>query len=448
MIRIRRTPVRPDRVLLAAAACAAVALSQTAVATAASRAHHDFGHPGRGGGALFVSPSGNAASRNRSCDSAAYTSIQSAVNAAPRGGTVVVCPGTYTEDVIVSSPLTLRGLDATIDGSPAANGNCDQLGPAGPGSAPCLAGITIKSGDVRVSGFAVTGAIGEGILATGSLAGGSISDVEITDNRVTGNDTGGLPGAPASAYPQCATVGGVPGDCGEGIHLMGVTDSQVSRNYSSGNTGGILVTDEFGPTHDNVISRNIVTRNLYDCGITMPGHNPFAVNAAGVPQPSVAGDYDNVISHNWITDNGTSGEGAGVLFANASAGTASYDNLVVGNYIAGNALSGVTMHAHTVAPGGVEDLNGNRIIGNVIGTNNLGSPVTGPGDPLDGPPATDPLTTGILVFSGTVPVQVTIKDNRIFGDQYGVWLGVGTNVSATLRHNRFAGVGTPVFTHP
>jgi hypothetical protein len=209
---------------------------------------------------------------------------------------------------------------------------------------------------------------------------------------------------------------------------------------------GILVTDEFGPTHDNVISRNIVTRNLYDCGITVPGHNPFAVNAAGVPQPSVAGVYNNVIAHNWITDNGTKGEGAGVLFANATAGTGSYDNLVVGNFIAGNALSGVTMHAHTVAPGGVEDLNGNRIIGNVIGTNNLGGPA-GPGDGLDGT-VTDPQTTGVLVFSGTVPVQVTIDHNRIFGNHYGVWLGVGTNVSATLRHNRFADVTTPVFTHP
>jgi hypothetical protein len=228
---------------------------------------------------------------------------------------------------------------------------------------------------------------------------------------------------------------------------MGVADSQVSGNYSSGNTGGILVTDEFGPTHDNVISRNIVTRNLYDCGITVPGHNPFAVNAAGVPQPSVAGVYDNDISHNWITDNGTKGEGAGVLFANASAGTGSYDNLVEGNYIAGNELSGVTMHAHTVAPGGVEDLSGNRIIHNVIGTNNVGSPAAGPGDPLDGT-VTDPETTGILVFSGTVPVQVEIAHNVIFGDTYGVWLGVGTNVSATLHHNRFANVTTPVFTHP
>jgi hypothetical protein len=44
---------------------------------------------------------------------------------------------------------------------------------------------------------------------------------------------------------------------------------------------------------------------------------------------------------------------------------------VNGNFIAGNGLSGVTMHAHTLKPGQFEDLSGNKIIGNKIGTNNL-----------------------------------------------------------------------------
>ena len=82
--------------------------------------------------------------------------------------------------------------------------------------------------------------------------------------------------------------------------------------------------------------------------MTVPGHNPFALDASGNPQPSVAGVYSNVIRGNRITDNGLQGEGAGVLFANAGPGTASYNNLVEDNYIAGNELSGVTMHAHTL----------------------------------------------------------------------------------------------------
>ena len=90
-----------------------------------------------------------------------------------------------------------------------------------------------------------------------------------------------------------------------------------------------------------MIQGNVVTKNESDCGITVPGHNPDALDASGKRQPNVAGVYRNAIIGNTITDNGHLGEGAGVLFANASGGTASYDNLVQGNYIAGNQLAGV-----------------------------------------------------------------------------------------------------------
>jgi hypothetical protein len=148
--------------------------------------------------------------------------------------------------------------------------------------------------------------------------------------------------------------------------------------------------------------------------------------------------YKNVIRYNTITKNGLKGEGAGVLFANATAGTGSYDNLVEHNYIAGNNLSGVTMHAHPISAGQFEDLNGNRIVHNTIGRNNVG------GDPDAG----DSSTTGVLVYSATVPVKVTIAHNRFRDDQIGIWLGVAGHVTATLQKNVFQGVTTRVFTSP
>ena len=102
------------------------------------------------------------------------------------------------------------------------------------------------------------------------------------------------------------------------------------------------------------------------------------------------------------------------------------------------------MHAHTLPPGMFEDLNGNRIIDNIIGRNNVGSPFV-PGDPLDGPPAQDFVTTGILVFSGTVPVHVTISDNRISNDQYGMWVGINGNVTVTRNDNSFHNVAKHFF---
>ncbi len=395
---------------------------------------------------LVVSPTGNLASSGRSCTSARYSTIQSAVDVAPSGATVAVCPGTYDEDVVVSAPLTLLGWYAVIEGTSRSNGTCDEVGPKGPASVPCLAGVTIKSSHVEIAGFTVKGAIGEGILATGSPKAGSITDVGINYNRVVGNNIGGIPPTPNSPYPPCSAMGQIPGDCGEGIHLMGVSDSTISYNLSMANEGGVLLTDEFGPTHGNAVESNVITRNQFDCGITVPGHNPAALDSNGNRMPGVAGVYDNIIRRNWVTDNGLQGEGAGVLFANAGPGTASYDNLVAENYLAGNQLSGVTMHAHTLGPGQFEDLNGNRVAENLIGENNVGSTVAGPGDALDGPPAQDFQTTGILVFSGSVPVHASIVGNRLFNDKYGVWLGINGNVKASLDDNTFLQVTVPVFT--
>jgi parallel beta-helix repeat protein len=393
---------------------------------------------------LYVSPQGVSGAAGVDCSSAAYSTIQAAVDAAAAGGTVIVCKGSYKEDVVISTPLKLMGQDgAVIHGSPTANAMCDQNGFSGPGHAPCLAGITVKSSHVRVQGLTVTGAIGEGILVTGSLAGRSIGQVVIRGNRVIGNDTDGQPGIGGSPYPTCNPHGEIPGDCGEGIHLMGVHDSIVSHNTVKGNSGGILLSDELGPTYHNKVGHNVVLSNLWDCGVTVVGHSPHALDANGNPQPSVGGVYENVIFRNRIVGNGMRDEGAGVLFANAMAGTASYHNLVSHNFIEGNEMAGVTMHAHPIAAGTHENLSGNRVVGNTIGPNNLG------GDP----DAFDCAfscrshkllqTTGVLVY-GAVPVTVRIAHNHINQNEFGIWLGSITMVKASLQQNKFRDVVTSV----
>jgi hypothetical protein len=99
--------MRGNRLLLVLAACAAVAIVPCEVAQASEGDHHHGDRHGEGhrDGLLFVSPSGTSNSAGDSCDTAAYSTIQSAVDAAPAGGTVIVCSGTYSEDVIVSAPL-------------------------------------------------------------------------------------------------------------------------------------------------------------------------------------------------------------------------------------------------------------------------------------------------------------------------------------------------------
>jgi hypothetical protein len=421
---------------IARVACAAAApllitgavIAQTGAASAATSGGGSGQHR-----ALFVSPKAKSGASDHSCRSAKYRTIQSAVNAAPAGGTVVVCPGTYHEQVVVPKPLHLQGQRATIDQSGVKPGFTVSL--PGLGRQAIFAAVIIVSSHVNLTGFTVRDAVGEGVLAAG--LGAEISDVTIAHNAVVNNDLGSLP--PGSKYFECQAMGGVPGDCGEGVHFTGVAFSSITNNFINGNSGGTLISDDTGPTHHNLIAGNVVTNNKLDCGITVPGHNPGALNAKGVRQPEVAGVYDNVIRGNVVTGNGTVGEGgAGVLFANATAGTASYDNLVQGNYIAGNGLPGVTMHAHTIKKGQFEDLNGNVIVRNQIGRNNI------KGDPLDGPPGpSDTKTTGVLVFSAGTTVRVRVASNHIFDNTIGIWLSKPVKATG-LKTNHFTNVKIPV----
>ena len=45
------------------------------------------------------------------------------------------------------------------------------------------------------------------------------------------------------------------------MHFIAVANSTVNGNFIAHNSGGVLLTDETGPTHNNVIANNIVTRN-------------------------------------------------------------------------------------------------------------------------------------------------------------------------------------------
>jgi hypothetical protein len=414
--------VRLAGALLAPLLIVAATVAQTGVASASDTWH---GH-----NVLYVSKSARPWNSDRSCRSAAFRTIGAAVAAAPAGGTVIVCRGTYYEQVVISKPLTLVGKKAIIDQSGVTP--TFQVTLPSIGTQTIYAGVIILSSRVTLTGFTVRNAEGEGVLAAG--LGSTIYKVVISHNAVINNDLGfGTP--PKSPYFLCASGG----DCGEGIHFAGnIANSTIRDNLSADNSGGILITDDVGPDHNNLIEGNVVTGNVNDCGITVPGHNPDALNAEGVPQPQVAGVYDNVIKNNVVTDNGTIGEGAGVLFANETAGTASYDNLVEDNFISGNGLAGVTMHAHIIAPGLFEDLSGNVIVDNVIGENNL------TGDTLDGPPGpSDQQTTGVLVYSGGTPVTVKIARNFIFNNEIGIWLS--KVVTATgLNTNTFSNVTTPI----
>jgi Right handed beta helix region len=336
------------------------------------------------------------------------TTIAAAVAAAAPNDVIRVAQGTYREDVVIGKPLSLLGQgpeNTIIDASGLLNGvNVDGF------NNPGLA-------HVIVSGFTVENANAQGILVTNA------SDVMISNNHVTGNDRSLDPVAlacpPLPAYFQA----GEGFDCGEAIHLSGVDHSIVSANLVDRNAGGILISDDTGPNHDNLIEANTVQDNPFDCGITIASHH-FALEPT---DPSV-GIYHITVEGNTSARNGlVSGEGAGVGIFAGPPGAQNNGNVVVNNILTGNALPGVAMHAH--AP--FQSLNDHQIIGNTISGN-------GP----DGDPGTT-VPTGISIFSPVVPLTGIAITHNVFARE-GIDIGMnaanGSSIDAHL-NSLFADVG-------
>lgn len=310
------------------------------------------------GATLCVNPGGTSGCVN---------SIGAAMLLASPNDTIRVGPGTYKETIVITKSLSLMGANrqtVIIDAAGRANGlYIDGLDNA-------------NLSNVTVSGLTVKNANFEGILATNATG------ILIQNNVVTNNDKG--------LNVSAGTCAGLPAfetseaeDCGEGIHLVGVDHSTVSGNLVQFNAGGILISDETAPNHDNLITGNSVIDNPYDCGITMASHPQAGTLKApqGVYHITVSG---NISEYNGVITSG----GAGVGIFTPSPGTMAYGNVVIGNTLIGNGMTGVALHSH--APN--QTLADNMIIGNHIANN-------GPDDSTSAP--TGIAAIGLLHPAGT-----------------------------------------------
>lgn len=320
--------------------------------------------------------------------------ISHAVSVASSGDRIVVERGTYAEEVDVSTSLTLQASGhVLID----ATGHVNGIVVSGAGAA----GSTVR-------GFDVQNAIGEGILAV------STSNVTVENNHLSNNDTG----VNTDATQECAPAGEVPGDCGEALHLMSVVNARVIGNTIENNIGGILITDELGPSHGNLVLHNVSRNNSEDCGITLPSHNPAAVG-----NPSAGGVYNNVIAFNVSDGNG----GAGVGMFAPFPGAASYNNLVVGNVLENNGEAGVGVHSHARG----QNVAGNVIIGNFVSGNGI-DPDSGSGH-----------STGIALFSAVDATHEVVLGNRIANEYWGIFVAGPVTVTSPQANSFASSVTNP-----
>jgi parallel beta-helix repeat protein len=343
------------------------------------------------------------------CIASPCRTIGYAIAQANAGDTVSVASGTYAESVAITKRLSLVGNGARID----ATGELNGVAISGAGAAGTV-----------VQGFTIVRAQLEGIFAN------KTADLTIADNVLMENDAAG------PFDPLCINE---PDDCGEALHLQTVTHSTVSGNLVQDNVGGILLTDEDGPTSYNTIRNNLVLDNSKDCGITLASH----WFQFGAPvSPNVSGIYKNKIFDNTSNGNGAAGIG---LFA-GPPGAATWGNLVQGNIATENGLPGIAIHSHTA----FQNVNDNVIVNNRIAGN-------GPDDDLeeldpsaDGPTGisvmADVLTIAPPVLPASAIARMVIAANRISDEEFGIFTLGATSISG-LPSNKFSSVSVAITNH-
>jgi parallel beta-helix repeat protein len=378
------------------------------------------------GAALLAQPAGAAtvtltvASTGHdtgACVASSCATLGYALSQAAAGDTITIQPGTYVASADPTGtsntvPAALTGL--TIESDAALGGNAANTIIEG---APAY-GLTVNANGVTVNGLTFDNSGAAGLLVTPPATATAPAAVNgVTIENVVSNNSDQCVNTPSTAV--CTAAIGA-GDYGESIWLTSATNSTLENStLENGLDGGLLVSDEMGPTFGNTIKSNQAVNNQLGCGITLAAHNNAAIFSsgpdAGQPNPAEGGVYNNTVTGNTSSDNGATGIG---VF------NAAYNNTISGNTLDDNGEPGVKLNP--TFPGG--DVNGNSIVGNTVGVNSL---LDGPGGGIPGSHnSLSTQTTGIMVVAPAGPVTGTIiQGNTVSGNYYGVYLAAGASGS-------------------
>jgi hypothetical protein len=331
--------------------------------------------------------------------------IQSAINVATNGDTVLVAPGTYFEKIDFGG----KGITVTSESGPQVTiidaGNTDPVVSftSGEGRDSVLNGFTLQNGRTNFSGVGAP-PDGGGIVVAGSSP-------TITNNVITNNHS--------------SRGSGIGINFGSPLIRLNTITGNINDVTIGGGGGGILISGEgSAEILDNVISNNV---NSSGGGIYIPG-------AGATP----------IIKRNVIKGNSVAlgAQGGGIYTVNNSS------PLIVQNLITGNrASSGGGIY--WLVPDGVRGpiLVNNTIVDNDAVTNGSGVFADGVDDQVEltnNIIVAKPGQTGLFCGSFDGHIDPIIRFNNIFsavGMAYGGSCADSTGTDGNISAD-------PLFTNP
>jgi nitrous oxidase accessory protein NosD len=296
-----------------------------------------------------------------------HHSIQSAIDKARRGDTIVVQRGTYREALVISTDrITLKGRSAVLKPpAKAPDTLCGKIDPSGVTGICVIGDVTPNNGGtptvnktvngVTIFGITVKGFTGNGILGfatknltvshTHLLNNGSYgvfsntsSGTRYLNNVSSGNHAPGLYiGDSPQAHSSVIGNRSVNND-GEGLLARDADFGTVRDNVFAGNCAGILVlADAPGPATDWTVSHNQVRKNNNACpGDPSEGEPPLSgigIALIGAANTSVA---NNSVTGNSKGNNQSLASGGILVMTLPGGPTAPSNDTIKNNHLSGN----------------------------------------------------------------------------------------------------------------
>ena len=290
-------------------------------------------------------------------------SIQTAVDSAVAGDTILVAAGVYRESVVVAkSGVTIQGQNAVLAAptTPVVNQCVDPSAPAGVNGFCVIGDVDFDTGtvnsyveNVTITGFQINDFGASGIVAYGAkgavfqsnravdnaeygIAAFFSTGTQVVDNSTTRSGEAGIY-IGSSPEARALVDGNTSTDNEIGIFVRDALRGTIRDNRATGNCVGVVfLADAPGPAGQMTVAKNTIRKNSKACAANEEEQQP-PVSGVGV---ALFGANGVVIKKNVILDNKPGGptaySGGVILLRDDPQGSAPTNNRITGNRIQRN----------------------------------------------------------------------------------------------------------------